>query len=103
MIEQLKAVKLNGDQQLKTNKNGPKAKKLLGEELNQVPGVFAFIKICLKLIRKQLFSKNGMFNFVIFAILYYIVVRKRCVSHFLWMLYKRLKRMEQDHLDGARR
>jgi hypothetical protein len=68
-----------------------------------VPGVFAFIKICLKLIRKQLFSKNGMFNFVIFAILYYIIVRKRCLSHFLWMLYKRLKRMEQDHLDGAKR
>ena len=97
--------------QLQSTKNCAKqtkytvtTKKQLNEQLNiEVPTTFEFFKICLKLMKRSVWSKNGVFNALIAGLLYYFVVHKKCINKILWIAYRQLVKMEKQHLNRLKR
>lgn len=72
--------------------------KIVKEDLRVKPGVWRFVTMCVGLLRKRIFSLNGLFNAVILSILWYICVRKQCVLHLVYWVYKRMEKLERGHL-----
>ena len=68
------------------------------ETSKEWPTFFSFVKICLSLLKRRLVSLNGVFNMLIASILYYIIVKKKCLFNLMWMVYKRLEKLERAHL-----
>lgn len=59
------------------------------------PPFFKFVGICLGLLKKKWLSWNGAFNAFIVLVLWFVFIKKRCAFHLLWVVYKRLERLER--------
>ena len=58
------------------------------------PGFRKLSRMIGSLLRKNLFSKNSLFNYFMFFLFYYIFVRKRMLGRVLWLAYRMLVRFE---------
>jgi hypothetical protein len=55
---------------------------------------FGFLKICIDLIKRRVFSWNGFFNGSLFLIGYYILFKRKFFFLVLWKIYKSLEKHE---------
>lgn len=67
--------------------------KLLQVE-SESTGVLQLLKICLVLLKRKVFSWNGVFYGSIGMFVYYFLVRKNLLLQVLWYLNRKLEKRE---------
>ena len=58
------------------------------------PGFRKLLRMIASLIRKNLFSKNSVFNYCMLIIFYWIFIRKGLIDKAFWLAYRLLVKFE---------